>query len=200
MPSPIQTGETQARLRRLLRVDAGLALSVDEVVVPVVVVGDASQPPYRTDGHGFISLPNVVAGVAGQFSYGIITGPPAGRLVVEGFVASASAAGTGSLFSAQAFAGAGAVTPADVESPQANATPYPGIGARVNALALATTPSGNELWRFELTTLFTTFHLPVPVVLPADLNIVGQAVQLCLRHNTVLTTLTFQWFGHVFEA
>lgn len=176
-----------------------MSLSADEVVVPVAIIGAADEAPYRKDGHSFISVPNVVAGVAGQFSYGSISGPTSGRALIRGFVASATTAGQGSLLSGNGFVAAGAITPADVEDPQlVGNTTYPGLGLRVNGVNSAATPAGNELWRFELLTTLQVFTLPVPVVLPAD-PLGSGTIQLYIRPNTVLFGLTFQWFGQVFE-
>lgn len=49
MPLQIQLGELADRLRRALLVKGRLPLALDETVVPVVSLGDASQAPYAKD-------------------------------------------------------------------------------------------------------------------------------------------------------
>jgi hypothetical protein len=61
------TGELSARLRRFLNLRGRIDLGLDESVVPIAVVTNLDQPPFRSDGylaHRFA----IANGSAGQFA------------------------------------------------------------------------------------------------------------------------------------
>lgn len=68
MPLTIQLGEVADRLRRALAVRGRIPTALDETVVPVVQLVDASQPPYAKDpAHG--SSRHTRAALAANFSH-----------------------------------------------------------------------------------------------------------------------------------
>jgi hypothetical protein len=68
MPLTIQLGEVGDRLRRALSLKGRIPTALDETVVPVVQLVDASQPPYAKDpAHG--SSRHTRAALAANFSH-----------------------------------------------------------------------------------------------------------------------------------
>jgi len=64
MPSPFGTGEVVNRLRRLLDLRGRFGMQVDETVVPVALIGDGTQPPFRNSGRRWSGVASTTAVLA----------------------------------------------------------------------------------------------------------------------------------------
>lgn len=200
MPIAIQGGETQARLRRLLAVDAGLALSLDEVISPVSIVGDASTAPFRTNGRAWTHIPIATSVVAAQFSYlSLAVTEPGLILMVEGFrVLSLVAAQDFAVWTdGLAFSGVGAVACLDLETPRAAGIQHSGFGARINTGNAAATPGGAEVWRGGQVGITNTVEqrFPNPIRIDGKTDMI-----MIIQGRTLATAYVAQFFGKYFQA
>ena len=205
MPVDIQVGEPQARARRLLQLSAGLALSLDEVVVPVVSLGDSDQPPFRTNNRGWVSDgDNGVAAVAAQFAHVGIRNPNPGVLaVITGFRVRNTVAGTRVLGRyATGFFGAAGVVCVDVETPlPTGGGGYVAAGPQVQAQNSAATPVGSVIWVGHPPATYDLdkdVRLVQPFVLFPPDRISGQVGEFILSTDTVATGLFAQFFGYAY--
>lgn len=65
MPQIFGSGEMAQRLRRLLDFRGRFPGQLDETIVPVVLAGDATAPPYRTSSRRWWGSDGIVTGAAG---------------------------------------------------------------------------------------------------------------------------------------
>jgi len=86
------SGEPVSRLRRALDVKGKVNLGVDEIIVPTILLQDASRPPFRRTGVRWYTDLNVPA-VAGQFGRVRIFNQSTIDQLIDHFIFHASAAG-----------------------------------------------------------------------------------------------------------
>ena len=98
------SGEPVSRLRRALDVKGKLALAVDEIIVPVLTIFDATRPPFRKTGIRWFA--DVLAsGGVGTMGRVRIINPTNIDQLIDGFIFSVTAGGTPPAL--QFFVGAG---------------------------------------------------------------------------------------------
>lgn len=91
MPLPIQLGELANRIRRAFDVRGRMPLALDETVVPVLIVGDATDFPFSLDPLGFAGHGFVVGQAANRACVAVSNQGPEGSIaVIEQLVVSTS--------------------------------------------------------------------------------------------------------------